>query len=77
LNLTPVVSKLAIARGLKFAWINETHSDGRTASDWVLLCKEPNVLQSPAIATIAKPIVMQPGLPAWTDDFNNLVQALK
>jgi len=77
LDLTPVVGKLANARGLAVAWIRETHDDGRTASDWVLLSKDPLALQSPAIVAIAKPIVARAGTQVWTDDFNNLVEALK
>jgi len=77
LDLHPVVQALADARGFAVAWIREVRDDSSVASDWVLLCKNKNVLREPAIAAAALPITPRPDWRLWTDDFNNLVQVLK
>jgi SAM-dependent methyltransferase len=77
LELKPVVEKIAKARGFNVAWVKETNEDGSTSSDWILLCKDSQVLLAPEIAAATEAIKPEPGWRIWTDDFNNLVQVLK
>jgi MFS family permease len=77
LDLVPEVAQLAAARGLDFAWIKETRDDRSTVSDWVLLSRDRHVLHEATIASATEVIKPKPGLKAWTDDFNNLVQVIK
>ena len=77
LDLKPVVNMIAEKRGLNVAWVRDSHDDGSTTSDWVLLSKDRAVLLKPEILDGTYIILPQPGLRLWTDDFNNLLQALK
>jgi hypothetical protein len=46
-------------------------------TDWVLVAKNRQMLQQPAIRDLASPITPIPSLGVWTDDFNNLFQVIK
>jgi len=78
LDLVPVVKAIADAHGLRTAWIRD-EGEGSLASrsDWVLLARNGQVLDLPAIAEATTPIEQHPDWRLWTDDFNNLVQVLK
>ena len=77
LDLKPVVNMIAEKRGLNVAWVRDSYDDGSTTSDWVLLSKDKALLLKPEILDGSYIIPPQPGLRVWTDDFNNLLQALK
>ena len=77
LDLKPVVNMIAEKRGLNVAWVRDTYDDGSTTSDWVLLSKDRSLFLKPEILDGSFIIAPQPGLRVWTDDFNNLLQALK
>ena len=77
LDLKPVVNAIAQARGLGVAWIKETYNDGDTRSDWILLAKDKTLLGRPEILQSARVIPPTPDRRLWTDDFNNLLQALQ
>ena len=77
LDLKPVVNAIAQSRGLAVAWIRETYNDGDTRSDWILLAKDKTLLDSPEILQSARVIPPTPDRRLWTDDFNNLLQALQ
>ena len=77
LDLKPVVNMIAEKRGLNVAWVRDTYDDGSTTSDWVLLSKDRSLFLKPEILDGSYIIAPQPGLRVWTDDFNNLLQALK
>jgi hypothetical protein len=77
LDLKPVVNMIAEKRGLNVAWVRDTYDDGSTTSDWVLLSKDKTLLLKPEILDGSFIIPPQPKLSVWTDDFNNLLQALK
>jgi SAM-dependent methyltransferase len=77
LDLKPVVQKLADHVGLHTAWIRETHDDGSTSSDWVLLSRDKTLLLKQEIVDASYIIPPQPGWRLWTDDFNNLLQVMK
>jgi hypothetical protein len=52
--------------------------DMALASEWVLLARDPALLNVPAIARQAEPLPPQrPEIRLWTDDYSNLFQILK
>ncbi len=78
LDLKPVVWKLADHFGLAKALI-EDNGDGVVTypSIWVLLTRNPALLENPAIASRAKSMEgYTPNIRLWTDDYNNLFQIL-
>ena len=77
LDLKPVVKAIAESRGLNVAWVRETYNDGGTRSDWILLAKDKSLLSKSEIVEGTRVIPPTPNRRAWTDDFNNLLQALQ
>jgi len=78
LNLIPVVERLADAQGLHAVLVSDDIEQGLSSrSDWVLVSDSAGSLAVPLIAAAAKPIEPRRDWPAWTDDFNNIVQVLK
>ena len=77
LDLKPVVNAIAESRGLAATWIRETYNDGGTRSDWILLAKDKTLLGKPEILEGSRAIPPTPNRRVWTDDFNNLLQALR
>ena len=77
LDLKPVVNMIAEKRGLNVAWVRDSYDDGSTTSDWVLLSRDKTLFLKSEILDGTYIIPPQPGLRVWTDDFNNLLQALK
>jgi spermidine synthase len=78
LSLAPVVEKLALDQDMVAILIHDEASDVPwRKTDWVLVAKNQDALQQPAIASAASRITAIPGLHVWTDDFNNLFQVIK
>lgn len=78
LNIPPVVDTIARSMGLHVAHIRDENDNPLLRNtDWVLVARNPAVLQQPAIAQRAKPVQQIAGLRPWTDDFNNLFAILK
>jgi hypothetical protein len=78
LALAPVVQKLAVDQGLHAALIHdEAENLPWRKTDWVLVAKNKEMLQQPAIRHATTPITPIPSLGVWTDDFNNLFQVIK
>ncbi len=78
LNLAPVVRQLAAEQGLQVALVADDAGDRDLAkTDWVLVTRAKQPLQSRAIAEATGAIDPIPGLRPWTDDFNNLLQILR
>jgi hypothetical protein len=78
LHLAPVVKRIADERGLHTALVSDDAEDSDLArTDWVLVTRDRALLERPGIAKFTGDIAEIPGLPVWTDDFNNLFQILK
>lgn len=78
LNIPPVVDTIARSMGLHVAHIRDENDNPLLRNtDWVLVARNPAMLQQPIIAQRAKPVPHMPGLKPWTDDFNNLFAILK
>jgi hypothetical protein len=81
LDLEPVVANLAKEFGYKMAIIDYDEDDDQWwlyASTWILLTRDENVFEQPAIRAAArswKPSSRK--VPLWTDDFTSLFQILK
>ena len=78
LNLAPVVEKIALAQGLQVAFVHDEAADSDLRrTDWVLVSRSPQRLQTPLVQSASSAIKPIPGLRLWTDDFNNLFGVLK
>jgi hypothetical protein len=76
--LPPVVEAIAKSQGLHTVLIHDDAEDSDLRrTDWVLVAKNPKVVEQPLIRDAASPIKPIPGLGVWSDDFNNLFQVLK
>lgn len=79
LDLRPVVYKVAATLGLSAVYIEDRDPPGLTCwSDWMLLCRNPKVLEYPGIARYTKtPTNMPTNVGLWTDDYHNLFQIIR
>ena len=78
LDLVPVVEALARANGLDVIHIADDGDEAMAArSDWLLLSEDAELLARPELAEFAKPITPRRDWRLWTDEYNNIVQALK
>lgn len=78
LRLAPVVAQLAAdAHAHAIDIIDDPDNDDFTGSEWVLVTRNAGFASDPAITRLASPIDPIPGLPMWTDQFNNLFKIVK
>jgi SAM-dependent methyltransferase len=77
LNLGPVVGRLAKELGVHAVNVYEKGEEDKTQSDWVLVSRDPKVLEDKLVKEVSEPVEEQPTWRLWTDDYNNLVQILK
>lgn len=76
--LAPMVKQIATDQGLHAVLIHdEAENSDLRRTDWVLVARDPQVLQQEPIRKAATPIGPTRGLATWTDDFNNLFDVLK
>jgi hypothetical protein len=78
LDLKSTVARLALELGKKAALIENAGDDeGNWSSTWVLLTDNEQFLALPEIAVATSKEPPEPTANAWTDDYSNLVQAVK
>jgi spermidine synthase len=80
LDLEPVVTNLAKQFGYKMAIIDYDENDEEWwlySSTWILLSRDQNLLEQPAIKSATKSTFSKRKVPLWTDDFTSLFQILK
>ncbi|WP_201096160.1 fused MFS/spermidine synthase [Thiocystis minor] len=76
--MPPVVQEIARVKGLATALIrDDPNGPSQRRTDWMLVARDPGVLDRAGILQASTPVTPIPGLNAWTDDFNNLFQILK
>jgi hypothetical protein len=76
LDLPPVLFEIARSRGLHAMLVHDDAADSDLrVTDWVLLSRDPAVLQRHAAFSRAPSRI--PGLRVWTDDDHNLLGVLK
>ena len=82
-NLMPVLHNLAQSFGMQAVLISDSPPtvDGPgywlSSTDQVIVTRNAALLQAPAIREAAQPLQPDPGLPVFTDDYENLVRILK
>jgi spermidine synthase len=81
LDLAPVVKRLADSLGLYARLVSHSPDDFEYAlysvTDFALVTADPKLFERPQLAGIAEPIEVPSKVSVWTDDFNNLLQALR
>jgi hypothetical protein len=79
LDLKPVLWQLAKHLNLSMVVIdNRINSKTEFSSRWILLSKDPSILQNPAILERAQSLDgYETSIRLWTDDYSNLFQILK
>ena len=85
LELLPIVLRLARDLNLQVLYVDDAEPaakggenvDLRSSSDWVLLARHESALDHEALHAAKTEVEEPPGTPLWTDDHNNILQALK
>ncbi len=78
LDLQPVFRRLAMEFGLAIVQVDRAASSDGFPSEWILLARDPALLNAPAIQSRAiKFNDLDPSIRLWTDDYSNLFQILK
>jgi SAM-dependent methyltransferase len=81
LDLAPVVRRLADSLGLHARLVSHQPDDGEyqlySSTDFVLVTSDPKVFEQPQLKEVAQAIGVPSKVSVWTDDFNNLLQALR
>jgi predicted O-methyltransferase YrrM len=81
LDLAPVVRRLADALGLHARIVSHLPTDEEhslySSTDFVLVTADPQLFDRPPLAGVAEEIEIPRKVSVWTDDFNNLLEALR
>jgi hypothetical protein len=78
LRLAPVVKQIAGSYGLHTALIiDDADQTDFSKTDWVLVSRDRNLIESKPITGKSSAVDEIPGLRLWTDDYNNIFQILK
>ncbi len=78
LKLAPVVRQIAEDAGaVATDIIDDPDDDDYTSSEWVLVTRNRTFLDNAVVRKASSAIEPIPGLPMWTDQFNNLFKILK
>jgi uncharacterized membrane protein len=81
LDLAPIVRRLADSLRLHARLVSHSPAELDyhiySSTDFVIVTADPRLFAHPALAGIAHEIAVSPKLSIWTDDFNNLLQALR
>ena len=78
LKLAPVVAQLADDADLDaINVIDDPQAEAYSNSEWVLVTRNQQFLDRDAVTAASSEIDPIPGLPIWTDQFNNLFKILK
>lgn len=77
LNLPPVIERAAQARGLAIVMTRDLDDSGSIQSDWVLLARDPALLETALVKEITVPFQARPDWRPWSDDHVDLLRVLK
>ncbi len=85
LELLPIVLRLARELKLSVLYVDDAEPAGkggadvdlRSTSDWVLLARHEDALDHDLLQEFKTDVAEPAGTPLWTDDHNNILQALK
>lgn len=82
-DILPVIRRLADEAGLYTAHVSDgpDHSEGPeywlSGTDQVIVTRNPAIINAPSIKEVAQPAPDRKDLPAFTDDYYNLLRILK
>jgi len=79
LDLRPVVDRIAAELGLQLALVVDGGIEGevgKSASDWILLAQDRQLLDRPLIRQATVPLPQRASARAWTDDYSNILQVM-
>jgi spermidine synthase len=77
-DLRPVLLRVAEHFKLRYAFLHTDGDGGITSySDWVLLSRDPTILDSLRGSTGNLSLPLKPQLALWTDDYSNLFSVLR
>jgi SAM-dependent methyltransferase len=80
-DLAPVVQRLADSLGLHARLVSHEPAEGEyqlyDSTEFVLVTADPKLFDAPQLKAVAQAIAVPPKVSVWTDDFNNLLQALR
>jgi len=82
LELLPIVLRLAREHHLAAVYVDDVEEESeqvnlKSRSDWVLLSRSERALDDEVLQERKSEAEEPPGTPLWTDDHNNILQALK
>ncbi|CAN5155828.1 fused MFS/spermidine synthase [soil metagenome] len=81
LDLAPVIRGIAEDAGMKAVLVADAPDESKewwvSTTDYVLVSEDNAIAADPEIAQRTELIVPVPGMPVWTDDYNNLIRILK
>ncbi|WP_440054133.1 fused MFS/spermidine synthase [Pseudoalteromonas sp. T1lg65] len=79
LDLLPVVKAAANAHKLEMMYFSQgTSADDGTTADWVLLTRDPSVLQNPTLQKHNQPsLIAEAEEVLWSDNFSSLLHIVK
>jgi SAM-dependent methyltransferase len=81
LDLAPVVRRLAESLGLHARIVSHSPTDEEYAlyssTDFVLVTADPTLFEHPKLSGVAEEIGIPRKVSVWTDDFNNLLEAVR
>ena len=79
LELAPVVARIAELKGLHAMLVSDDAEASKwlNPTDWVLVARDAAVLSRGPLRGAASPVATGADARPWTDDFNNLLGALK
>lgn len=76
LDLKPVLIQLAEYYHLQYVFVHEDIKQDNSVSDWALLTRNQDFVNTPAITKAVMPQKKYKKVALWTDDFSNLLQIL-
>lgn len=79
LDLSPVVHGIAEHLGAKLVMVDHGDGDGygEAASEWMLMTKSTEFLETPSIRDAAEEVVPTKKVRLWTDQYSNLFQIMQ
>jgi len=81
LDLAPIVRRLAESLNLHARIVSHQPTDEEyslySSTDFVLVTADPALFDRPPLAGVAEAIALPRKVSVWTDDFNNLLEALR
>jgi hypothetical protein len=81
LDLAPVIRRLAESLGLHARIVSHSPTDEEyvlySSTDYVLVTSDPGLFEHPKLAGVAEEIKIPRKVSVWTDDFNNLLEAVR